>query len=226
MSLFHDEEDGPTEPVKGMPEVLPEGEDILWQGQPSTIAMAFGAFRLRWVLGYFFVMTVYRLANLSTNGGDTGQLNGVLLSSLLFCAVALALIFGLSFVISRAAVFTITNQRVVLRHGAAIRKYVNVPFAKMSGAQLKRKGARVGDISLQLDGATKPPYLHLWPFARPFKFSDPQPMMRGVEGAEAVAQILARAVFDHAPDKVRLELGSPQSQRPSTVPPKTSIPAT
>lgn len=226
MSLFHDEEDGPAEPVKGMPEALPDGEDILWQGQPSAVAMAFGAFRLRWVLAYFFVMTVYRLANLSTNGGDTSQLNGVLLSSLLFCAAGLALIFGLSFVISRAAVFTITNHRVVLRHGAAIRKYVNVPFSKMSGAQLKRRGARVGDISLQLDSHKKPPYLHLWPFARPFKYSNPQPTMRGVKDAESVAQILARAVFDHAPDKVRLELGPPESPRPTKVPSKTSIPAT
>lgn len=226
MSLFHDEEDGPAEPVKGLPEALPEGEKVLWQGRPSAIALVFGAFRLRWVLGYFLVMTLFRVANLSSNGVETGRLNDVLLTSLLFCTAALVLIFGLSFAMSRAAVFTITNRRVVLRYGAAIRKYVNIPFSKMAGAQMRRKGARVGDMSFQLDGPERPPYLHLWPFARPFMFSKPQPMLRGIEDAESVAQLLARAVFENAPDKVRLELGRADSQAQSSVPPKTSIPAT
>ena len=226
MRLFHDEEDGPVEPVKGMPEALPDGETVLWQGRPSAVALAFGAFRLRWVLGYFLVVVLFRLANLSSNGAETSQLNGALLTSAMFCGAAVALIFGLSFVMSRAAVFTITNHRVVLRHGAAIRKYVNIPFSKMAGAQMKRRGARTGDISFQLDGPGQPPYLHLWPFARPFKFSKPQPMIRGIEDAGTVAQILARAVFDNAPEKVQLELGAHGTQTPTSVPPKTSIPAT
>lgn len=207
MKFFHDEEDGPAEPVKGMPERLPEDEKILWQGRPSAFALAINAFRLRWVIGYFIVMSLYRVANLSANDAATAQVTEAVFGSLIFCAVAIVLILGLSFAMSRAALFTITNDRVVLRYGAAIRKYVNVPFSKMTGAQLKRRSARVGDISLQLSGPGQPPYLQLWPFARPFKYSHPEPTLRGMENAEEIAQILARAVYDKAPEKVQLELG-------------------
>ncbi|MEO0465000.1 MAG: photosynthetic complex putative assembly protein PuhB [Pseudomonadota bacterium] len=225
MKLFHDEEDGPVEPVKGMPEHLPDGETILWQGKPSTVALALNAFRLRWIIGYFIAMTVFRLANLSSNEAGASEFAGVMTSSLVFGLVSVALIFVLSFAMSRAAIFTVTNQRVVLRYGAAIRKYVNVPFSQMRGAQLKRKSARVGDISMQLDGPGQPPYLHLWPFVRPFEYSRPQPMMRGIEDADAVSQILARAVFETAPETVQLELGAAESKGQASAAPNSSIPA-
>ena len=138
--------------------------------------------------------------------------------------VSVLLILGLSYAMSRAAVFTITSERVVMRFGAAIRKYVNVPYSKMTGAQLKRKGLRVGDISMQLEGK-EPAYLHLWPFVRPFKYSKPQPMMRGIKEPEEVAQILARAVFEHAPDKVRMELASGAKATSADLSPNTSVPA-
>lgn len=226
VKFFHDEEDGPAEPVHGMPELLPEGEKLLWQGRPSAVALAFGAFRLRWVIGYFVAMTLYRLANLSTVDAGPEQMTGVLTSSVLFGVAAIALVFALSYAMSRAAVFTITTERVILRYGAAIRKYVNLPLSKMQGAQLKRRSVRVGDISLQLeDGPGQPPYLHLWPFARPFKFSKPQPMLRGIKDPERVAQMLARAAFERAPDTVRLELDTIPSKRPAGAPSKASVPA-
>jgi hypothetical protein len=31
----HDHDDFQTEPVRGLPENLPEGEHILWQGHPT-----------------------------------------------------------------------------------------------------------------------------------------------------------------------------------------------
>ena len=225
MRLFHDEDDGPVEPVHGLPERLPEGEKVLWQGRPSAMALAFNAFRLRWVIGYFVVLTVFRLANLSSTSGTADQMTSVVTSSLGFGIVSVLLILGLSYAMSRAAVFTITSERVVMRFGAAIRKYVNVPYSKMTGAQLKRKGLRVGDISMQLEGK-EPAYLHLWPFVRPFKYSKPQPMMRGIKEPEEVAQILARAVFEHAPDKVRMELASGGQDTAADLAPNTSVPAT
>lgn len=225
MRLFHDEDDGPVEPVHGLPERLPEGEKVLWQGRPSAMALAFNAFRLRWVIGYFLVLTVFRLANLSSTSGTADQMTSVVTSSLGFGVVSVLLILGLSYAMSRAAVFTITSERVVMRFGAAIRKYVNVPYSKMTGAQLKRKGLRVGDISMQLEGK-EPAYLHLWPFVRPFKYSKPQPMMRGIKDPEEVAQILARAVFEQAPDKVRMELASSAKETASDLSPNSSVPAT
>ena len=117
------------------------------------------------------------------------------------------IIFALAFAISRAAMFTITSERVILRHGFAIRKYVNAPFETMSSAQLKLKSARVGDIALQFNGAVQPPFLHLWPFVKPFTFAKPEPMLRGIRDPQSVAKTLADAAFDRAPDSIQLSSG-------------------
>lgn len=225
MSFFHDDEDGdPQEPVVGLPEALPAGEKILWQGQPSTLAIAINAFRLRWVLAYFAVMTMFRVSKLTAEAASTAQLNEAVLGSLVFCSGALLIIFALAFAISRAAMFTITNERVILRHGFAIRKYVNAPFETMRSAQLKLKSARVGDIALQFDGATQPPFLHLWPFVKPFTFANPEPMLRGIRDPQAVAKILANAAFDRAPEGVQLGTGKVTKPAPVSEPKMGAVP--
>ncbi|MEO0946437.1 MAG: PH domain-containing protein, partial [Pseudomonadota bacterium] len=47
--MSHD--DFATEPVRGLPERPPEGEEILWQGQPSAWALTRSAFAFWWVMG-------------------------------------------------------------------------------------------------------------------------------------------------------------------------------
>jgi len=209
MSLFHDEEDGPVEPVRGLPEALPEDETLLWQGQPSATGLLFGAFRLRWVIGYFVLTTFARLTHLASVEADPAAMNSVVMTSLVTCAGAVLILGLLAFAMSRAAVFTITSKRVVIRHGAALPKYVNAPFATMKSAQLKRRSVRLGDIALQMEEAGRTPYLHLWPFAKPFKYSEPQPMLRSVKDPEAVAKLLADAVQAYAPGNVVLERSPP-----------------
>ena len=224
MNIFMDEED-PQEPILGMPEALPEGERIIWQGRPSALALAINAFRMRWIIAYFAVMTIFRLANASTNGAGTSEMTGILVSSIVFALIAAVLVYGLSFAMSRAAVFTITDHRVIFRYGAAIRKHVNIPFSQIKGASLTRKSARIGDIALELSQPGKPPYLHLWPFARPFKYGKPQPMMRGIEQAERVSRILADAVRANAPEKVEVELGRESEPPRPNITPEPSVSA-
>jgi hypothetical protein len=50
------------EPVRGLPEKLPAGERILWQGTPSWRALAIRAFHARKVALYFAALVVWRLA--------------------------------------------------------------------------------------------------------------------------------------------------------------------
>ncbi len=225
MTFFHDEEDGPDEPVPGLPEALPEGETIVWQGRPDPLALAMGAFRLRWIILYFAGMTFWRVSAKASAGAPTEAMTGVVVISAVTFVGAIGLLMLIAYAMSRAALFTITNERVVLRYGVAVRKYVNAPFAKMVSAQLKRRSARVGDIALQLEGPGRTPFLHLWPFARPFQFSNAQPMLRGLTEVESVAQILARAARDRAPDKVRIELGNSASDKKTTAPPAAAEPA-
>lgn len=225
MKLFHDEEDGPSEPIPGLPEKLPEGERILWQGSPDALALAMGAFRLRWILLYFAGMTFWRVSAKASAGAPPEAMTSVVVTSAVTCIGAIALLMLIAYAMSRAALFTITNERVVLRYGVAVRKYINAPFAQMESAQLKRRSARVGDIALKLDGPGRTPFLHLWPFARPFQFADAQPMLRGLKDAESVAQTLARAARDRAPDKVRIEIDKPVSDHTTAAQPTAAEPA-
>jgi len=50
------------EPVRGLPEKLPEGEHILWQGAPDVRALAREALGVRWVAGYFAILTIWRVS--------------------------------------------------------------------------------------------------------------------------------------------------------------------
>ncbi len=52
------------EPVPGLPERLPEGELILWQGRPDAWALAREALNLNWVAGYFAVLALWRFGTL------------------------------------------------------------------------------------------------------------------------------------------------------------------
>ena len=54
-----DHDDFDQEPIRGLPEMLPPGERILWQGAPSARALARDALRVRWVGGYFAVLFLW-----------------------------------------------------------------------------------------------------------------------------------------------------------------------
>ena len=58
--MSHDHDDIQTEPIRGLPEMLPEGEFILWQGQPHWWALAKDSLNLWWVAGYFGAVFVWR----------------------------------------------------------------------------------------------------------------------------------------------------------------------
>ncbi|MEM9667986.1 MAG: photosynthetic complex putative assembly protein PuhB [Pseudomonadota bacterium] len=209
MNLFHDEEEGPIEPVRGLPGHLPKGEKLIWQGQPSATGLLFGAFRIRWVIGYFVLVTFGRLAHLASIEAEPAAMTAVCVSSAVTCALAISVLTLIALAMSRAAIFTITSERVIIRHGVAFTKYINAPFASMKSAQLKRRSARLGDIALQMSEAGSAPYLHLWPFAKPFHFGRPQPMLRSIHDPESVARILAEAAQAHSPDHVNIAADRP-----------------
>ena len=50
-----------------------------------------------------------------------------------------------------------------------------------------------GDIALELKGADRIGYLHLWPHARPWHVGKPQPSLRCLRDAAAVGEVLQRA---------------------------------
>jgi hypothetical protein len=183
------------EPVPGLPERLPSGEEILWQGTPRWDVLARRAFHVRKVGVYFLALIAWTVLSDIRSGGDP-------VVSAFWLVIAAALAIGLLTLLARAmarsTLYTITNHRVVMRFGVALPMTVNLPYGKIIGAALRDHGDGTGDIPLTLGPKAKASYLVLWPHVRPWRFSPPEPMLRAIAEAQRVAQILATALRDSA----------------------------
>lgn len=205
MALFHDEEDkSVSEPVLGLPSHLPEGEAIVWQGRSDAKGLAIHAFHIRTVALYLGTAAVLRLVIGVSTGQAFAEAFRTSAMIAVFAAAAVAVLSLLAWSMARRSVFTITDRRVVIRHGVAFRKYINLPFKEIQSVDLRRHGHSSGDIALTLSKKASVPYLHLWPFARPMRINHPVPLLRCLTDVETASQKLVNAMKAEAPQTFRV----------------------
>jgi len=197
--MAHD--DFAVEPVDGLPEELPEGEVILWQGRPNWWALAWEALNLPWVIAYFVLLTGWHFLSV-VDQMSVGQAIGSGVPYLLMGLIVVGLLLIVGYIQARAALYTVTNRRIVMRIGAALTLTLNLPYSKISQASLSRGRRDTGTIALETTGETRLGYLVCWPHVRPWYFSRPQPALREIPDVETVAQIVSRAaqssIFDQS----------------------------
>jgi hypothetical protein len=195
------------EPVRGLPGELPEGETLIWQGSPEWRLLARSAFFTRIVGLYFAGLVALAILNGSTGG---------VIATLIAGAVGIGLLMLYAWAVARTTVYTLTSRRVVLRIGVALNMCINLPLAKIGGANLRALGPVEGDLALQLIGPHRLGYLVLWPHARPWKLGNPQPMLRALPDAAVVGERLARAVAAIAPvSRVQEQAAEPSETMPA-----------
>jgi Bacterial PH domain len=177
----------------GLPEVLPVGEHILWQGTPDWKVLARRVFHTRKVAVYFALMLAWRFFSVMA---DTQSLTEAL-ASLKWLAVFFALGLGLLSLLgwwsARTTAYTLTNKRVVMRIGIVLTVTYNLPLKRIESADLHHAGSGCQDIALTLERGTRIAWLHLWPHVRPWRVTQTQPMLRALPDAEAVSALLAAA---------------------------------
>ncbi len=181
------------EPVRGLPEALPAGEQLLWQGSPDWKRLAQRAFHVRKLVVYFAALIALRLAVLL---GGTPTSREIVLSMawmLVLAATAIGLLSFVAWLSARATVYSITNRRVVMRIGIVLTLTFNIPFKRISGAGLHLEADGTGDLPLALADGERIAWLHLWPHARPWRLAQPEPMLRSVPHAAEVARVLSDA---------------------------------
>jgi hypothetical protein len=188
--MSHD--DFEIEPVKGLPERPPAGEEILWRGKPSTMALARESLNLNWVIGYFAILMGWRFLSV-VDMLPLGQALGATVPFLLMGIVVCAMLVGVAWIQARNTVYTITSARVAMRIGAALTLTLNLPYREIGNASLKLRKDGTGTIALETLGETKLSYLVCWPHARPWHFNPAQPALRCIPEAQKVADILASA---------------------------------
>ena len=101
-----------------------------------------------------------------------------------------------------------------MRFGMAMPMIVNLPYAQINGAALRAGAEGIGDIPLALADDRPLTFAVLWPHARPWHLSRPQPMLRCIPDALGVAQILAAGLAATAGQRDATPVAAPAHGRP------------
>ena len=182
------------EAVPGLPEPLPVGENVLWQGSPSWTALARRAFHLRKLTIYFLIILAARFVVAISDGMalDAALVTTLKLAPL--ALIALGLVTLMAWLSARTTLYTITDRRVVMRVCIVLTITYNLPLRAIHAAGLKAYSDQTGDISLRLAPGERIAYLNLWPHARAWRLAQPEPTLRTIANAQAVAAMLSTAL--------------------------------
>lgn len=178
---------------KLLPSDIPPGERVLWHGRPEWISLARRAFRVDFVAAYFAAMTLWNFGfGLHYGSVYDGALSGA--KTALSGLAAIALLGLLAWLSARTTLYVITSRRLVMKIGIALPIFFNLPFSQIASAALHVYPDGAGDIPVALGKGQRIAYFHLWPHARPFGITKPEPALRSVRRAAEVADLLARAL--------------------------------
>jgi hypothetical protein len=177
-----------------LPGPLPPGETVLWRGQPQWRGLALRAFRVRQVAIYFGLLALWRVASDIAAGEGVVAVAMTIFWLAVPCCVACGVLLLLAWASSRTTRYTITSRRIIMQFGVALPMTLNIPFRSIGAAALRRYADGSGDIPLAISGDDRVAYLMLWPHVRPWRAARAEPMLRSVDDAKNVSEILARAV--------------------------------
>lgn len=206
------------EPVPGLPERLPPGESLRWQGAPRMGALARRAFHVQTIAIYFGLLVLLRFVFLLTGGVSLSEAVLSALWLITLGGLAIGILATLAWLYSRSTVYSISDRRLVIRFGVALPMAVNIPFKVIESAGLRVYPDGTGDIPLVLAGKQSVNYIIMWPNVRPWHFWDAQPMLRCIPDAERVAGLLSDALRKAAEAKAAETADAPAGALPASGP--------
>lgn len=189
--------------LRGLPGPLPEGEELLWQGSPDGKAVAGRTFHGAVIAIYFGVLLLWVGGASLQRGASLAEAAWNVLWFTPFALAGIGLIGLLAWLTARTTVYSITNRRVVLSYGIAMPMSLNLPFARIASAGVRTFADGTADIPMAMVPGDVVAYLLLWPHARPWRISKPEPTLRAVPDGARVAGILARALAAAAEQPVQ-----------------------
>ncbi len=182
------------EPQPGLPQPLPPGERLIWQGAPDWRVLAWRSFHLGKFALYFAVLIAWRaIASLSDGAGLAAAL-ATTLWPVPLAALSLGFIVLLAWLVSRNSLYTLTDRRLVMRVGVVLTVTFNLPLKRIDAAQVHARADGSGDVSLLLNPEDRIGYLHLWPHVRPWRFARTEPSLRALPQVAPVGAMLAEAL--------------------------------
>jgi hypothetical protein len=187
------------EPVQGLPEDLPEGEVLLWQGSPDWKLFAYRGLHIRALIPYFMIILIWNWAAMVSDSVSAADIALSMLTLGLAAGAALGLVGLFAWATARTTIYSITNRRIVMRYGLALPIIINLPFRMIDAVDLKvladnPQANGTGDVAVKIASGERVAYLVLWPHAKPFTYSHAQPMFRAIPNAQKVAHLLVDAL--------------------------------
>jgi len=179
--------------VHPLPEPLPEGEHIIWQHSPAWWPYSRRVFQVGKLGVYFLAIVAWVAGSAYVNDGEMLAVLRSLSWALPPAIGVLGVLALIAWFYARSTVYTITNRRIVIQSGLAVPSAVNLPFGKISSADLKTFGDATGDIELTMSGE-RLLYSMLWPNARLLRLKRPRPVLRALRQPDRVAEILGQAL--------------------------------
>jgi hypothetical protein len=178
------------EPVPGLPERLPQGEAIIWQGRPDARRIAIDVLKERWVAFYFIALIAWAVAAGLSDGQEPAS---IIFAAAVLCILA-TLLIGMvelfAYASKRTTLYTVTNRRLIMRVGVGTSVTLNLPFARIASAAMVERKDGSGDIVFEPADGVRLSWFHLWPHVRPWSFGSPQPAMRCIPQVKQVAQLI------------------------------------
>jgi hypothetical protein len=178
------ENDGPRAFGDRMGTPQPD-ERVLWKGRPQRALLARTAFHARTASLYMAALVLVALM--------LGRNDAAIVCTMLGLALA-AILHILAWASARSTLYILTDTRLIMRIGIAIETRVNIPLKQITAAHLAvlAKDGH-GDIAFEVAGERLLGTLLLWPHVRPWRYARPEPMLRAVPDAAALAQVIAEA---------------------------------
>ncbi|MEK9934162.1 MAG: photosynthetic complex putative assembly protein PuhB [Halieaceae bacterium] len=185
------------EPVEGLPDFLPEGETMVWQGRPTVAAMARRVFFIPHLALYFGLLiaghTVYRLME----GVSAAQVMGTFVWQAGLAATVVVLLAWLARSYAASVMYTLTSERLVIRSGVALPMMVNIPIEQITAADMRVYRDGTGDIVLTPIADRKLHWVLLWPNVSAWYSRPIRPLLRGLAEPHRAADAFAAVASQH-----------------------------
>ena len=204
------------EAPKNILDAIPNGESILWKGRPSLWGFSWNLFGLKWITLYLSMLSIVSVARIFASDFYTAFYVDFLpfFLSGIFASIIL---IGLAATQTYSTVYIITENRVIIKTGAALSFLISMPFKKIKEVNLQKRGVSIGTISFELLSEKRVPYISCWPSVRPWKFKRTQPAFSCIGSVDEVATILRKtamtgniSLYD---PRQNLEIGSEIEQK-------------
>lgn len=171
---------------------LEPGERILWQGRPEASSLRRNFLKGRWLVAYAAGLLVWKLALIVWIRGLSPQEVFDTATLVVQSLVLVGITAYFAWALARGTTYTLTDLRLVIRHGIALPGTVDIPLRALRSVAVRIHADGTGDVALSVRDGGGIGFAKLWPHARGLELSRPVPMLRGVRDAAVLGSILTR----------------------------------